>query len=177
MGAKAMRGRVRLERGHGARAGVLVGRVSGMPRRRSICCPISAWKEELVALETRNREYDDRSMDTAGALDHFEHKVAFTTGPVELKRAIENGEVTVVDVRREADYRAGHIPGAVNLPEDRSHTCDGLAKHRPNVLMCYSIVCQLAAHAAVEFARAGYPVMELDGGWKEWQRHNLPIER
>jgi hypothetical protein len=25
-------------------------------------------------------------------------------------------------------------------------------------------------------ALAGYPVMELDGGWKEWQRHNLPIE-
>jgi 3-mercaptopyruvate sulfurtransferase SseA len=27
-----------------------------------------------------------------------------------------------------------------------------------------------------EFAQAGYPVMELDGGWKEWQRHDLAIE-
>ena len=98
-------------------------------------------------------------------------------GPVELSRAIENGEVNVVDVRREEDYRAGHIPGAVSLPEERWHTCDGLSKDKPNVLMCYSIVCHLAAHAAVIFARAGYPVMELDGGWREWQRHDLPIER
>src|SRR5437764_14313000 len=130
-----------------------------------------------MALATTKREYGDSSMDAAGALGHFEHKVAFTTGPVELNRAIQHGEVNVVDVRRESDYRAGHVPGAVNLPEDRWHTFDGLAKDRPNVLMCYSIVCHLAAHAAVEFARAGYPVMELDGGWKEWQRHDLPIER
>ena len=129
-----------------------------------------------MALGTRKREYGESSMDVAGALDHFERKMAFTTGPVELNRAIENDEVNVVDVRREKDYRAGHVPGAVNLPEERWQTFDGLAKDKPNVLMCYSIVCHLAAHAAVEFARAGYPVMELDGGWKEWQRHGLPIE-
>ena len=130
-----------------------------------------------MATVATQREYDESSMDVAGALDYFQQKMAFTTGPVELSRAIENREVNVVDVRLEQDYRAGHIPGATNLPQARWQTFDGLVNDRPNVLVCYSHVCHLAAHAAVEFAQAGYSVMELDGGWKEWQRHNLPIER
>jgi rhodanese-related sulfurtransferase len=130
-----------------------------------------------MAIVARQREYGESAMDAGGALDYFQGKMAFTTGPVELTRAIANGEVNVVDVRLEEDYRAGHIPGATNLPQDRWHTFEGLVRDRPNVLMCYSHVCHLAAHAAVEFAPAGYPVMELDGGWKEWQRHNLPVER
>ena len=130
-----------------------------------------------MATAVKQREYDDSSMDDAGALDYFQRKMAFTTGPVELSRAIENREVNVVDVRLEQDYCAGHIPGATNLPQDRWQTFDGLVDDRPNVLVCYSHVCHLAAHAAAKFARAGYPVMELDGGWKEWQRHDLPTER
>jgi 3-mercaptopyruvate sulfurtransferase SseA len=87
------------------------------------------------------REYDEGSMDVAGALDYFRRKMAFTTGPVELSRAIENREVNVVDVRREHDYRAGHIPGATNLPQDCWHTLEGLVTDRPNVLVCYSHAC------------------------------------
>ena len=130
-----------------------------------------------MATLARQREYGESSMDAGGALDYFQRKMAFTTGPVELSRAIANDEVNVVDVRLEKDYRTGHIPGATNLPHDRWHTFEGLGSDRPNVLVCYSHVCHLAAHAAVEFAAAGYPVMELDGGWKEWQHNNLPIER
>ena len=80
-----------------------------------------------MATTARKREYDEGSMDVPGALDYFQRKLAFTTGPVELNRAIENDEVNVVDVRREQDYRAGHIPGATNLPQDRWHTLEGLA--------------------------------------------------
>jgi len=46
-----------------------------------------------------------------------------------------------------------------------------------NVLYCYSGVCHLAATAAVEFAGKGYPVMEMDGGFDEWQEHDFEIER
>src|SRR3954451_19368626 len=34
--------------------------------------------------------------------------MAFTTGPIELSRAIENGKVNVVDARLEKHYRSGH---------------------------------------------------------------------
>src|SRR5262249_8844194 len=117
---------------------------------------------ELMSTVAREHEYGETSMDARDALDYFQRKMLFTTGPVTLSRAIENGEVNVVDVRLEDAYRAGHIPGAINLPQHRWHIFDGLATDRRNVLVCYSHVCHLAAHAAVEFASAGYPVMELD---------------
>ena len=72
-----------------------------------------------MATMARKREYDEGSVDVAGALDYFQRKMAFTTGPVELSRAIDDRQVNVVDVRREQDYRAGHIPGSTNLPQDR----------------------------------------------------------
>ncbi|GKS58007.1 rhodanese [Nitrospira sp.] len=113
----------------------------------------------------------------AEARQYFETKMAFTTGPVELQRMMEDGGVHIVDVRQEEDFAEGHIPGAINLPKDRWDTLAGLRKDRVNVIYCYSIVCHLAATAAVSFASAGYPVMELEGGWRWWRDDGFPIER
>jgi len=115
--------------------------------------------------------------DPAKAKAYFEAKMAFTTGPIELERAIRSGEVHVVDVRASEDYAEGHIPGAVNLPKDRWQTLEGLRKDKVNVLYCYSQVCHLAAAAAVEFSSKGYPVMEMEGGFRAWKEHELDIEK
>jgi rhodanese-related sulfurtransferase len=115
--------------------------------------------------------------DPAKAREYFEAKMAFTTGPVELERMMKNNEVNVVDVRAAEDYAEGHIPGAVNLPKNQWATLKGLRKDKPNVLYCYSHVCHLAATAAVEFASKGYPVMELEGGWRWWKTDGFEIEK
>jgi len=115
--------------------------------------------------------------DPAKAKEFFEAKMAFTTGPVELERAMKNNEVNVVDVRAGEDFSAGHIPGATNLPKDRWHTLNGLRKDKMNVLYCYSHVCHLAATAAVEFTSKGYSVTELDGGWRWWKDDGFDIEK
>ena len=116
--------------------------------------------------------------DPAKAKEYFAAKMAFTTGPVELERMIRNKEpINVVDVRAAEDYQKGHIPGAISLPQDHWDSLEGLHKERTNVLYCYSHVCHLAAKAAVHFADKGFPVMEMDGGFKSWQQHELDIER
>lgn len=119
--------------------------------------------------------------DPAKAKEYFEAKMAFTTGPVELERMMKNNEVNVVDVRAAEDYAEGHIPGAVNLPKDRwndpKELESKLRKDKVNVLYCYSHVCHLAASAAVEFAGRGYPVMELEGGWRWWKNDGFEIEK
>ncbi|MHC4543721.1 MAG: rhodanese-like domain-containing protein [Planctomycetota bacterium] len=43
------------------------------------------------------------------------------------------------------------------------------------MIYCYSGVCHMAASAALHFAGYGYPVMELDGGFEEWKKHEFPI--
>ncbi len=115
--------------------------------------------------------------DPAKAKEYFEAKMSFSTGPVELERMMKTGEVNIIDVRAAEDYAGGHIPGAVNLPKDQWDTLKGLRKDKTNVLYCYSIVCHLAATAAVEFASKGYPVMELDGGWGWWKENGFEIEQ
>ncbi|ULA69063.1 MAG: Sulfurtransferase [Nitrospira sp.] len=115
--------------------------------------------------------------DPAKAKEFFEAKMAFTTGPVELERMIKNKEVNVVDVRAAEDYAEGHIPGAVNLPKDQWHSLKGLRKDKTNVLYCYSQVCHLAATAAVQFAEQGYPIMELEGGWRWWKDDGFDVEK
>ena len=119
--------------------------------------------------------------DPAKAKEYFESKMAFTTGPVELERMMKSKEVNVVDVRAADDYAEGHIPSAVNLPKDRWQNPNELEtklrKDKVNVLYCYSHVCHLAASAAVEFSGKGYPVMELEGGWRWWKNDEFDIEK
>lgn len=113
---------------------------------------------------------------TRKAEKFFTAKTEFTTGPMELQHMIEDAEnINIIDVRMAADYDKGHIPGAINLPRDEWLIHTGMSKNKNNVIYCYSEVCHLAAEAAKEFACEGYPVIELEGGFDEWQRCNLSI--
>ncbi len=115
---------------------------------------------------------------TTKAIEFFKSKMEFTTGPVELSHMIQADEhINIIDVRGPEDFEKAHIPGAINLPAESWETLEGLSRDRINVLYCYSHVCHLAAKAAVLFAEYEYPVMELDGGFDEWQRSGLPIEK
>ena len=107
----------------------------------------------------------------------FEAKMEFTTGPIELNSMIQQEEdINIIDVRAAEDFAKGHIPDSINLPKEDWDSHSGLSKERVNIVYCYSEVCHLAAAAARDFAEHGYPVMELEGGFEEWNRNNLPIE-
>jgi rhodanese-related sulfurtransferase len=113
----------------------------------------------------------------AKARAFFEDKLAFTTGPVELNRMIQQQEnINIIDVRDAEDYAKGHLPGAINLPKDQWDSLEGLDKDKTNVVYCYTQVCHLAAMAARDFAGRGFPVMELEGGFETWKDYNLPVE-
>jgi rhodanese-related sulfurtransferase len=115
--------------------------------------------------------------DPAKARQYFADKLAFTTGPVELSHVLQDGgNVAVIDVRFPDDYAKGHVPGAINLPQDQWQTRQGLRKDTVNVLYCYTQQCHLVAMAAVEFAGAGYSVMEMNGGFEAWKEANPDIE-
>ncbi len=116
--------------------------------------------------------------DPQGAHKYFRNKMAYTTGPVEVSHMLESSEdVVVIDVRAAEDYAEGHVPGSVNLPQDQWSTEVGLQKARINIVVCYSQQCHLAAKACVQFAGAGFPVMEMDGGYEAWKENDLKIEK
>jgi len=100
----------------------------------------------------------------------FEAKMTFTTGVHELDYLVQRGgDFVVVDVRLPSDYAKGHVPGAINLPKGKWQTAKGLRKDAIHYLYCYNQTCHLAAEAAVEFTKAGYKVVEVEGGWAAWE--------
>lgn len=115
--------------------------------------------------------------DPKEALEYFQKKIQFSLGPVDLNYYMEKqSALSIIDVRDPEDFIKGHIPGAVNLPEERWNKPEGLHKDVVNVIYCYSATCHLAARAAVEFAKQGYPVMEMDGGFDEWKEHDFKVK-
>lgn len=111
------------------------------------------------------------------AAEFFSAKLAFTTGPIEVQVMFESDQpVTIIDLRDPGDFAQGHIPGAINLPQARWESESGLSKEGINILYCYNQQCHLAAMAALAFARKGYQVMEMEGGWEAWKEFGLHAE-
>lgn len=96
----------------------------------------------------------------------------------ELLARARRGLVTVVDVRPEEEYAAGHVPGAVSLPlrqlERRLH---GLPRGQEIVAYCRGPYCVLAYEAVARLRRKGYRARRLEDGFPEWRLAGLPVER
>lgn len=116
--------------------------------------------------------------DSVKAKEYFSLKEKFILGPTELSLVYKEQPdiINIIDVRQPADYAKGHLPGAINLPREQWQTAVGLKKDKLNVIYCYNLECPLASKAASEFAAKGYSVMELVGGFSEWEESNYKTE-
>lgn len=112
---------------------------------------------------------DKIRFDAEAAVDFFSEKLAFTLGPVELKKMLEDKKVKLIDVRRKEDYDESHIPESISIPkDDLKNRLNELSEKDVHVVYCYNQQCHLGAAAALVMAKNGYPVMELDGGFDVW---------
>lgn len=123
--------------------------------------------------------------DFAQARAFFEDRIGFTTGTHELDVLLSGdtdpAAYQVVDVRFPDDYALGHVPGAINLPmakwDNRRYLEEQLDKDATLYLYCYTPTCHLAAQAAVKLTAAGYRVVEVEGGWEDWQQRGYAVEK
>jgi rhodanese-related sulfurtransferase len=88
-----------------------------------------------------------------------------------------------VDARPDADYAKGHIPGAIQLNEDRwDDLMDGVLDHfntsRKIVVYCSSLSCQTSHDVARRLREEAQisNVFVLRGGWEAWTAERRPIE-
>lgn len=120
---------------------------------------------------SRLAEADRVARDYLGDVDALE-PVALP----ELARRAEAGEVVVLDVRPEAEYAAGHVPGAVNVPYDRlADLVADLPRDREIVAYCRGRYCVMAPDAVRRLQARGYSARPLDGGLPEWARAGHPV--
>lgn len=113
------------------------------------------------------------------AATYFSTKLAHETDPSDVYDAQRAGEdVVLVDVRSDDAWAHGRISGARHIPYAE------IAKRAPTeipegadvVVYCWSPGCNAGAKGALEFARLGYRVREMIGGYEYWVREGQPTE-
>lgn len=93
-----------------------------------------------------------------------------------LERA-RDGLVTVLDVRPNEEYAAGHLPGAINVPlKDLESHFKNFDPDQEIVAYCRGPHCILAFEAVANLRKKGFKAARLKDGFPEWKLAGLPIE-
>ena len=94
----------------------------------------------------------------------------------ELADAMAKGGVTLLDVRSRAEWSAGHLPQALNVPlGDLEHRLGELPAGRPIVVHCQT-GARAAIAASILYARGVREVSLYGSGFAEWSAAGQPVE-
>jgi hydroxyacylglutathione hydrolase len=95
----------------------------------------------------------------------------------DLATRLAASTAAVVDVRSRDEWEAGHIPGVVNIPAGEIADRMGeLPQGRPLVVHCQGGTRSAIAASLLD-ARGVAGVLDLPGGFEEWEREGLPVAR
>lgn len=105
------------------------------------------------------------------------HELAPMNGR-DLLRDAKRGDVIVLDVRPEAEFRSAHIPHArsIPLPELRKRLGE-LPADRPVVAYCRGPFCFMAQEAVALLNKKGFRARSLETGVAEWRAAALPLKK
>ncbi|MFO0803694.1 MAG: rhodanese-like domain-containing protein [Gemmataceae bacterium] len=97
----------------------------------------------------------------------------------DVKARLDSGDrFTLVDVREESEYAAGHLPGAIHIGKgviERDIEVKVPDSATPLVLYCGGGFRSALAADAIQ--KMGYTnVISMDGGWTGWKNAGLPVE-
>lgn len=96
----------------------------------------------------------------------------------ELLGLVSSGEAMVIDVRPPAEYEAGHIEGAINIPlESLPERLSRLPRDQEIVAYCRGPYCMLAFDAVEQLRQQGYRARRLEDGFPEWKVDHPPVDR
>lgn len=95
-----------------------------------------------------------------------------------LQAMTDEGGALVVDVRKPEEYRAGHVPGAVNIPLAELEDCtDRLPEDHDAPLVTVCNRGNISLNALLVLKSLGYRnVRSLSGGTTEWIERGQPVE-
>ncbi len=83
----------------------------------------------------------------------------------------------VIDVRSVEEFRAGHLPGAMNIPHTQiAQRLDEIPRDRAVALYCMiGPRARLGEKALLDAGRT--KLLHLEGGLAAWKEAGLPVER
>lgn len=97
--------------------------------------------------------------------------------PADATTLINRKNAQVLDVRKAADFKKGHIAGSINAPADQIQSLLGqLDKTRP--VLVVDNTGSVARGVAKLLRSIGFTeVCLLEGGLAEWQKNNMPLTK
>jgi len=113
------------------------------------------------------------------ALSYFAAKLALETDASDVYAAQKAGDpLVLIDVRGDEAWRQGRVPGAIHMPYSQiaERAPREIQQHLPVVVYCWSPGCNAGAKGALEFAKLGYSVKEMIGGYEYWVREGQPTD-
>lgn len=97
-------------------------------------------------------------------------------GGKELLAQARRGDVIVIDVRPETEYRTAHLPHARSIPLSELKARLGeIPKSKPVVAYCRGPFCMMAIEAVELMAKKGIKAARLEDGVAEWRARGLPL--
>jgi len=81
----------------------------------------------------------------------------------------------ILDVRTRAEFADGHIPNAVNIPLQELQSRLDEVPSGPVVIHCQGGTRSAIASSVVQ--KHGHSAANMTGGFSEWERAGLPVER
>lgn len=109
----------------------------------------------------------------------FAAKLASETDASDVHAARKAGETLyVVDVRSDEAWAQGRVAGAIHMhySEIARRAPEEIPADAEVVVYCWSPGCNAGAKGALEFAKLGYRVREMIGGFEYWVREGYPVE-
>jgi rhodanese-related sulfurtransferase len=95
----------------------------------------------------------------------------------QLRKKLRDGKITIIDVRPEKEFNAGHIPNAVSIPIDELQgRLKELPKRNEIIAYCRGPFCVYADEAVALLNKAGYKATRLEEGFPDWASMDLPVE-
>jgi rhodanese-related sulfurtransferase/DNA-binding transcriptional ArsR family regulator len=96
----------------------------------------------------------------------------------ELSQRLRDGLVTVLDVRPEDEYAAGHVSKAINIPlRELTRRLRQIPRNREVIAYCRGPYCVLAFEAVAILRERGFTVRRLEDGYPEWKAAGLPTDQ
>jgi rhodanese-related sulfurtransferase len=119
---------------------------------------------------------------TEDSLKNLQNQVTEISKPVDIKldfaKALFDKKYKFIDARDIADYDAGHIRGAINIPyhefDKYKDRLSSLPKDQVYVTYCSS-ACDVSIDMAYAMAKMGFKKLYIfHGGWDEWKNAGFP---
>ncbi len=94
----------------------------------------------------------------------------------EITRLLNANEAILVDIRDKKEFEAGHIVGALHIPQSKvAERKAELEKSKDKIIIVADKIGQHASAVGKLLRQEGFDVRRIRGGMMEWKTRNLPL--